>query len=216
MRVLIIEDHPMVIDGWVLQLKHFAPHCQIDRAMNWPQAHRLLLQSHQQQSHYDWVVLDVDLNQSGLAPHDLAARIRACLPSLVWVCSALDDPSLRHLCELSGARWMPKAIHGQTWHRLVHDQIRQIQSLTPASRVHASEALPDLAVKLTPRQLDVVALVAQGMTNADIARVLHVSEETVRSHLYDAFRALGLQNRTQAGQLYHRWQSEQPIGPVNS
>lgn len=215
MRVLIIEDHPMVIDGLVLQLKTIAPHARVDHAMNWPQAHRLLVQSHHDQALYHWVVLDVDLTQSGQAPLDLAARIQACQPGVVWVCSALDDPTLRNRCEQSGARWVPKAIHWQVWHRLVHEQVRQLMAVIDPVQTKVSESVPDLAQRLTPRQLDVLTLATSGMKNADIARRLSVSEETVRTHLRDVFRELGVRNRTQAGHVYWEWQKTKPLGSVN-
>ena len=216
MRVLIIEDHPMVIDGWVLQLKTFAPQCHVDHAMNWPQAHRLLVQSHHRQALYHWVVLDVDLTQSGTAPRDMAARVRACLPGVVWVCSALDDPHLRKLCELSGARWVPKAIRTEVWHRLIHDQVKQLMAEVGPVLTQANESIPDLTQRLTPRQLEVLVQAAKGLKNADIAKHLSVSEETVRTHLHDVFRELGVRNRTQACQLYWNWQNTRPLGSVKT
>jgi len=54
------------------------------------------------------------------------------------------------------------------------------------------------AVVLTPRELDVLKLVAQGLSNPDIARRLVVSEHTVHRHLANILRKLGLSSRTAA------------------
>ena len=51
---------------------------------------------------------------------------------------------------------------------------------------------------LTPRQVEVLNLVAEGQSNADIAAGLGMSENTVRIHVSAILRALGLSNRTQA------------------
>ena len=51
---------------------------------------------------------------------------------------------------------------------------------------------------LTPRQLDVLRLLAQGKSNKVICRELGISERTVKVHLTDMFRVLGVQTRTQA------------------
>ena len=51
---------------------------------------------------------------------------------------------------------------------------------------------------LTPRQRDVMHLLAGGHTNAQIARRLGVSEGTVRTHLKDIYQRLGVSNRTAA------------------
>jgi len=50
---------------------------------------------------------------------------------------------------------------------------------------------------LTPRQADVAQLVAQGLTNAQIAHRLHLSERTIENHIYGALTRLGLHSRVQ-------------------
>ena len=51
---------------------------------------------------------------------------------------------------------------------------------------------------LTPREREVVVLVAEGMTNAEIARRLWISPGTVRRHLENVFRKLEVHTRTAA------------------
>ncbi len=55
--------------------------------------------------------------------------------------------------------------------------------------------------KLTPRERDVLALLAQGETNADIATALGMRESTVKSHVSRILTALGVSNRVQAALL---------------
>jgi NarL family two-component system response regulator LiaR len=50
---------------------------------------------------------------------------------------------------------------------------------------------------LTPRELDVLKLIAEGLSNKDIAKALFISTTTVRSHVSSMIRKLDLQNRTQ-------------------
>ena len=60
-------------------------------------------------------------------------------------------------------------------------------------------AVPGEAARvLTPRELDVLTLVAQGLSNPDIARRLVLSEHTVHRHLANILRKLGLPSRAAA------------------
>lgn len=59
--------------------------------------------------------------------------------------------------------------------------------------------------RLTPREREVVALVAAGHANKTIARALGASPWTVKNHLRAVFRKTGAANRTALGALAHRW-----------
>lgn len=71
--------------------------------------------------------------------------------------------------------------------------------LTRAPKPHSLRELG-----LTPRQAEVLHLLWQGSTNADIARSLSVSEHTVRHHLEDIYRQLGVSSRVAAAQVAGR------------
>jgi len=52
--------------------------------------------------------------------------------------------------------------------------------------------------RLTPRQHEVLQLLAEGKSNKQICRVLNVAEGTIKNHLYALFRQIGVSNRTEA------------------
>ena len=60
---------------------------------------------------------------------------------------------------------------------------------------------------LSPRQREVAALVAQGLSDREIAEALGVSQQTARNHLTDIFRRLDIDNRTVLAVLYLKNQS---------
>ena len=57
------------------------------------------------------------------------------------------------------------------------------------------------ALGITPRELEILALIAQGLSNREIAGRLFVSENTVKTHCSRAFDKLGARRRTQAVQM---------------
>jgi DNA-binding CsgD family transcriptional regulator len=58
---------------------------------------------------------------------------------------------------------------------------------------------------LTPRQEQIIELVAEGLTDAQIGRELSIARETVKSHLGDIYARLGAVNRTQAAVTFVRY-----------
>jgi len=69
------------------------------------------------------------------------------------------------------------------------------------------EAIPDLISRLTPRQLEIVGLLAQGNNNKQAGTILSISGETVRRHIYTSCRRTGVENRTQLIVLFTMWQT---------
>lgn len=71
--------------------------------------------------------------------------------------------------------------------------------------VHAAEpAVPDLLAALTPREREVVHLVAEGLTNQAVATKLFLSHRTVDAHLANAYRKLGVSSRAALASLVAR------------
>jgi DNA-binding NarL/FixJ family response regulator len=67
---------------------------------------------------------------------------------------------------------------------------------------------------LTPRELEILRLVAAGASNGRIARTLWVAEQTVKYHLSNIYRKLGVANRTQASHYAHVHRLVDPPAPT--
>ncbi|MBC8330758.1 MAG: response regulator transcription factor [Anaerolineae bacterium] len=60
-------------------------------------------------------------------------------------------------------------------------------------------------LQLSPRELDILTLLAQGLSNADIAQQLYLSDGTVRNYTSEIFKKMGVSDRTQAAVLALRY-----------
>ena len=71
----------------------------------------------------------------------------------------------------------------------------------------ASNSIPDLSLQLTeltPREREVLNLIAQGANNREIAQKLYISDKTVKNHVTSILSKLNLRDRTQAALLVNR------------
>jgi DNA-binding NarL/FixJ family response regulator len=111
----------------------------------------------------------------------------------------LDAGAMGYLTKDAGAREIVQAI--QTVHagEALLDpavQARVIQQLR-TGQPHAKPA-PTLPDDLTPREADVLRLIAQGLNNREIADRLFVTEATVKTHINNLFSKIGVRDRAQA------------------
>ncbi|MDP9326258.1 MAG: response regulator transcription factor, partial [Candidatus Dormibacteraeota bacterium] len=67
-----------------------------------------------------------------------------------------------------------------------------------ASRLMHRTVEPPVGADLTPRERDVLRLLAEGFPNKEIGRRLFVSDKTIKTHVSSILQKLGVQDRTQA------------------
>ena len=83
-----------------------------------------------------------------------------------------------------------------------------LREISHGNVVHRFEKRPAAIIEedcpLTDRELEILQLVAEGHTNGRIARELWVTEQTVKFHLSNTYRKLGVANRTEASRYAHR------------
>jgi DNA-binding NarL/FixJ family response regulator len=75
---------------------------------------------------------------------------------------------------------------------------------TPAAEL----SIDPLLAELTPREQEILQLIAQGASNREIAQQLYIAEKTVKNHITSLLSRLGLRDRTQAAVWLHRQRGE--------
>jgi DNA-binding NarL/FixJ family response regulator len=76
------------------------------------------------------------------------------------------------------------------------------------SALASGRGIPDSAIVLTARERQIVDLIAQGLSNKEIAAQLHIATHTVKSHVHNILEKLALSSRLQIAAFAHRQRSE--------
>jgi DNA-binding CsgD family transcriptional regulator len=79
--------------------------------------------------------------------------------------------------------------------------VREVLVPVPASTEFVANSANIERLGLTPRELEILALIAEGLSNREIAARLYVSENTVKTHSTNLFTKLNARRRTQAVQI---------------
>ncbi|MCX7790344.1 MAG: response regulator transcription factor [Chloroflexaceae bacterium] len=158
----------------------------------------------------DVVVLDLQMpTVSGL---ECLQRIRAeGLPAKVLVLSAFyDGDTIQSALEAEADGFALKTEPPQQTVACIR-QVYQGQLVFPqAARrwLRQQRHRPGPAADLSEREAEVLSLVAQGLTNTQIAQRLNVSENTVKFHLQNIYQKLGVSNRTEAAGIFFKQRQE--------
>jgi DNA-binding NarL/FixJ family response regulator len=201
---VVADDHPMVRDALALALTRAFPKAKIALAGTLQETQTAL----ETLSDVDLVVLDLDmpgmLGMSGLA------ALRSNHPSVpIAIVSATTNPAaMRQAVEMGAAGFIPKLAAADRF-------VEAVQAILSGAVWLPEEALDDSlgqrdhdlvqrAAQLTPQQHRVLSLMAEGLANKLIAYEMQISEPTVKAHVTEILRKLGVSSRTQAVILAQR------------
>ncbi|MEV5280661.1 response regulator transcription factor [Streptomyces sp. NPDC051994] len=150
-------------------------------------------------------------------------RIRADHPGteVVVLTTYADDDSLFAALRAGARGYLTKDAGGEEIIKAIQDvlagqaglapsvQRRLLERVTAPPPVVAPAEPPD---GLTSRESEVLALVAEGMSNPEISRALHISTTTVKTHINNIFGKTGVRDRAQAMRYAYRHGLAQPPG----
>lgn len=205
-RVVLADDHALVLEGMRSLLDAEEDIEVVGTASTGTEALEVV-----RQQQPDVVVLDLQMPMmDGLT---CLEHIRAeGLTTKVLVLSAFNDgDSMQSALEKEADGFALKTESPQQTITSIR-QVYRGQLVFPQAakrwlRTHRQRPYPALT-DLSEREIEVLSLVAQGLTNTQIAQRLSVSDNTVKFHLQNIYQKLNVNNRTEAAGVYYKLQQE--------
>lgn len=193
-RLLIVADHSFVVHTIRLALRQTAGFQVVGFADG-----RASVGAQVSAARPDIVLVD-DMQD----PEQAIARLHEVAdvtPEAQCLVLTLDrDPAWTDRLFRAGA----EAVLSKTVHPIaLGTLLREISHGNVIHRPRTVEPVVEQECPLTDRELEVLRLVAEGQTNNRIARQLWVTEQTVKFHLSNTYRKLGVANRTEASRYAH-------------
>lgn len=205
MKVLIVDDHTLVRRGLAYVVENCVEEAEIEEAAGADEAVEVL-----KEKPIDIALVDVRMpGRDGL---ELLKEMKATWPAIpVIMLTSYDHSRYVKMALTEGAAgYMLKDATPDDLSQSIQVAMsgggnvlsaRAIRNLFEDDGEQSDEAFGGgrrIDSSLTPRELDIMALLAEGKSNREIARSIYLSEKTVKAHLAAVFRKLGVSNRTQA------------------
>jgi DNA-binding NarL/FixJ family response regulator len=195
-RVAVVDDHAIVRNGLV-QLLRSDPDLEVVGSAADGEAAVVLCVEH----HPDVALMD--LSMPGIGGVEATRQITDQAPGVqvVVLTSFVDREHVVDALDAGAIGYLLKDAEPDELIRGIHAAARGESPLDPraARTMLSAQRTPDPLDALTDREREVLALVAEGLPNKQIARRLEISEKTVKAHLTSVFRAIGVNDRMQAG-----------------
>ena len=202
-RVVVVDDHPLVRDGLRALLEREPDMEVVGEADSVSEAVRRVAFEEP-----DVVTLDVDLpDGSGV---EACAAIRAISPrTKILILTAYADPKTFDRARAEGADGY---VLKRTRDFKLLEEIRRVASGEKAFDDGPREQPEDpLMSKLTPREISILELIAEGLTNREIADELCLAEKTIKNYVSNLLTKMGVRHRAAAAAHLVRLRASQEL-----
>lgn len=190
-RIVVADDHPVVRSGLVGLLSVETDLEVVAEASDGEQAFRAAVELQP-----DLVLMD--LRMPG---HDgvwATSRITKLGVRVLVLTTYETDADIVRAVEAGATGYLLKDTSRPELIAAVRAAAAGRTTLSPSVAARLVSQMRTAAERLTPREVEVLGEVAQGLTNADIGRKLHITEATVKTHLLRIFTKLDVDDRTRA------------------
>jgi DNA-binding NarL/FixJ family response regulator len=149
----------------------------------------------------DVVLMDLRMPRCDGVAATRRLRERGSTTHVVVLTTYADDRSVVEALRAGARGFLTKDAGAEEIAHAIAAVVRGDAAIDPAVQHHLVDAVagrPELPDGLTPREAEVLTLIAQGLTNNEIATRLFVSEATIKSHVNHLFAKTGVHDRAQA------------------
>src|SRR6187397_1874381 len=190
-RVLVVDDHALMRTGVANIMKQEADLQVVAEAGNGVEA----LEAYDR--HHPDVTL-LDLRMPVMEGVEVVLRLRERDPrARVIVLTTYDtDDEISRALKAGAKAYVLKDIAADALIACIRDVLAGKTYIAPAAAAKLAEGVT--RVRLTPRELSTLRLLADGKANKEIAAALEIAERTVKTHLGHLFEKLGVTSRTEA------------------
>ena len=198
-RVLILEDHELVRIGLRRLIEEYDDLVLVGEASSGAEALGLLATVRA-----DVAVLDVRLPDAGGV--EVCREVRSRHPEVqcLMLTAAADESTLFGAIMAGAAGYVLKQSAGTTLIDAIRSVARGESQLDPSvtrpilDRLRSGSQDDELLHRLTPQELRILNMIAEGRTNREIAERMYLAEKTVKNYVSSMLTKLGMQRRSQA------------------
>ncbi|WP_394940366.1 response regulator [Psychromicrobium sp. YIM B11713] len=201
-RILLVDDHPIVRRGLRAMIESHPDLRVVGEAGNGAEAIDAIERFEEIEAPVDLVLMDVQMggrHDGILATKEI--RSRELAPVVIILTTFEDDEDIFASLEAGASGYLLKdAPERQIFHAIESAVLGQ-SVFAPAitTKLAGFVRRPETSISpLSPRETELLALLSQGLSNREIARSLHISEATVKSHLVNIYGKLDVRSRVDA------------------
>jgi DNA-binding NarL/FixJ family response regulator len=193
-RILIVDDHPVVRQGLAADLETQPDFVVVGEASNGSVALSSVAELMP-----DVVLMDLQMPELAGTPAIRAIRHTHPRSHVLVLTTYATDADITAAIEAGAVGYLLKDVDRDELCAAVRAAARGQSTLSPAIAAKVlSRMRGDLRSVLSAREIEVLTAVAHGRNNREIARALHISEATVKTHLLHIYAKLGVDDRTAA------------------
>jgi two-component system response regulator DevR len=201
-RILVVDDHEMVREGLMSMLQS-----ELDFDVVGQTGHGAEVVELVEATRSDVVLLDARLPD--LSGVEVCRRLTQSHPEVaVVILTTYTDPDLVQECIQAGARgYVVKDVERFSLKESIRAVYRGQSVLAPQvagqviERSRTRQPAASRRAALSASQVSILRLISRGHSNREIAAEVHLSENTVKTHVQEIFRKLGVRNRVEAAIL---------------